>query len=415
MKKLIAILVAMLMVLSLCGTAFADKEDVTVTLVRTGTPEVLHNIFEPLIAAFEEEHPNIKIDMQDLGWNDASQSIQTWASSDSLPDVMYHLPGTIFNLATMDKILDLTPYLDEELKNDMFSSMLEAGQYDGKQYMIICSASSVLLWYNADLFEKAGLDPDLPPTTWSEMLEACEALSKIDGIRPLAMYSSPNGGETSFLFESLFTTEYGASAWNPETNSYVYDSEEGKEAAINTLQFLKDLTAYAQDNYVEYGRFDCRTLLANGDVAMALDLINMANQVPDQLADGRIRCALLPAGASGIQSTAINCGGWFIPTNCEHPDEAWEVLRYMMNTENQLKHAKYGSVPILKSEAATYTDGYMATVAASLEHSYAEGICPDTNALWEVNGEELQLLLMGDQTAEETWENISAGHADILG
>ncbi len=414
MKKLFALLLALAMVFTLAGTALAD-DPVTITLVRTGTPEVLHDIFEPMIEAFEAEHPNIKVELQDLGWSDATQSLQTWASSDTLPDVMYHLPGTIFNLATMDKILDLTPYMDDELKEDMFPSMLEAGQFEGKQYMAICNATSLMLWYNADLFEQAGLDPDSPPTTWAEMLEACEALSKLDGIKPLGLYASPAGGETSFVFESLFTTEYGGSAWDPEAGGYVYDTEEGKEAAVNTLQFLQDLTAYAQDNYVEYGRFDCRTLLTNGDVAMVLDGINMANQMPDQLADGSMRCALLPAGASGIQSTAINCGGWYIPTNCEHPDEAWEFLRYTMQTENQLAHAKYGSVPILKSEAATYTDGYMATVAASLENSYAEGICADTDALWEVNGEQLQLLMMGEQTAEETWEAISEGHADILG
>ena len=42
-------------------------------------------------------------------------------------------------------------------------------------------------------------------------------------------------------------------------------------------------------------------------------------------------------------------GRWFIPTNSAHPDEAWTFLRYMMRTENQIEHAKYGSVPMLKS------------------------------------------------------------------
>ena len=79
-----------------------------------------------------------------------------------------------------------------------------------------------------------------------------------------------------------------------------------------------------------------------------------------------------------------------IPTNSQHPDEAWTFLRYMMRTENQLAHAAYGSVPMLKSEAASYTDGYMVQVVKSLDNSYAEGICPQTNALWAVNGEQLQ-------------------------
>ena len=388
-------------------------ETVTLTLMRTGTPEVLHGIFDPIIEQFEADHPNIKIDMQDLGWGDAEKTLQTMSASKTLPDVMYHLPATIFDLASKGLILDLTPYVDDELKNDMYPAMLQAGQYNGKQYMISCGGTGLIMWYNADLFQQAGLNPDAPPKTWAEFLDACKALSAIDGISPLGLYASPAGGETSFVFESLFTTEYGGSAWDPDKNQYVYDSEENKAAAVNTLQFMQDITQYAQDSYVEYGRFDSRTLLRDGKVAIVLDAINMANQIPDQLADGTIRAAAIPCGSSGVQSTAINLGGWFIPTNSQHPDEAWTFLRYMMETENQLAHAAYGSVPMLKSESAHYTEGYMLDVIASLDNSYPEGICVDTNALWAVNGEQLQLLMMGSQSAEETWQNISAEHGEI--
>ena len=68
---------------------------------------------------------------------------------------------------------------------------------------------------------------------------------------------------------------------------------------------------------------------------------------------------------------------------------------------------------MLKSEAASYTDGYMVQVVKSLDNSYAEGICPQTNALWTVNGEQLQLLMMGKQSAVDTQANIAGEHADI--
>lgn len=77
----------------------APQEQVTLTFMRTGTPEVLHGIFDSIIADFEKEHPNIKIDMQDLGWSDAEKTLQVMASSKTLPDVMYHLPATIFDMA----------------------------------------------------------------------------------------------------------------------------------------------------------------------------------------------------------------------------------------------------------------------------------------------------------------------------
>ena len=164
---------------------------------------------------------------------------------------------------------------------------------------------------------------------------------------------------------------------------------------------------------MEYNRFDCRTLMRDGKVAIVLDLYNMANQVGDQLSDGTIRAAALPAGASGVQSTAINIGGWFIPTNCEHPDEAWMLLRFLMDTDSQYAHEAYGSVPITKSAAALYTVDYMKDIVAGMETSYAEGVCVKTNALWTVTGEQLQLLLMGDQTPEQTWENIAEEHGEI--
>ena len=137
MKKAFAVVVAVCMLLTLlvgCGGGASSTpaaapgstgaggdsgEVVTLTFMRTGTPEVLHEIFDPMIEAFEKEYPNIKIDMQDLGWGDAEKTLQTMAASKTLPDVMYHLPGTIFDLADKGLVLDLSPYVDDELKNDM--------------------------------------------------------------------------------------------------------------------------------------------------------------------------------------------------------------------------------------------------------------------------------------------------------
>ena len=138
MKRILAALVTLCMLLTVSVSLASAEETVTLSFVRTGTPEVLHEVFDDIIANFEAEYPNIKIDMQDLGWSDAEKTLQTMASSKTLPDVMYHLPGTIFDLADKGLVLDLTPYVDDELRADMYPSMMEAGVYNGKQYMITC-------------------------------------------------------------------------------------------------------------------------------------------------------------------------------------------------------------------------------------------------------------------------------------
>ena len=105
----------------------------TLTFMRTGTPETLRPILEPIIAQFEAENPDIKVDLIDFGWADAEKKLPVMASTKTLPDIMYHLPGHIFEMADAGLIVDLNKYLDDELKNDIFPSILEAGQYKGHQ------------------------------------------------------------------------------------------------------------------------------------------------------------------------------------------------------------------------------------------------------------------------------------------
>lgn len=426
-KKILSCLLVTCMVLALAvgcssggssdgGSDDADSGDteevVTLTFMRTGTPEVLREILEPIIEEFEAEYPNIKIDMQDLGWSDAEKTMQTMASSQTLPDVMYHLPATIFDLADKGLIEDLTPYLDEELTDDMYESMLTAGQYDGKQYMITCGATTLLLWYNTEIFEQAGLDPDNPPSTWEELLAAAKAIDENTDAAGIGLYGSSSGGETSFMFESLFASEIGGETWDGE--SYTYETSENRDAAVNTLDLIQELVQYSQGNVEEFGRFDVRTLLRDGNVGMVLDAVNMANQIQDGLDSGKFKVAQIPAGSSGKQISAVNTGGFFIPTNSEHKEEAWTFLRYLMNTDNQIAHSTYGSVPILQSEAESYAgDAYYDVIIQSVNDSVPEGISPQTNSLWQVTGEQLQLLMMGNQDAETTLDNIIAGHQEV--
>ncbi len=98
MKKICAMVLALCMILSLAGcggtsgasasaptadtsvdtSASAETETVTLTFMRTGTPEILHEIFDPMIEEFEKEYPNIKIDMQDLGCPMLKKRCRQW-------------------------------------------------------------------------------------------------------------------------------------------------------------------------------------------------------------------------------------------------------------------------------------------------------------------------------------------------
>ena len=218
------------------------------------------------------------------------------------------------------------------------------------------------------------------------------------------------------VFESLYASAVGGPTWDAEKQEYTYFDDPGnKDAALSTLKFMNDLVPFSQGNVVEMSRFDGRTAFRDELFAMEMDVITMKTQIEDQFKSGKLKVALLPQGPSGKYGTALDVGGLFIPTNSKYPDEAWKFLRYLMNTENQIEHTKYGSVPILKSEAETYVgDSFWDIIAQSVESSVPQGMVSGQQAVWNARFEQLQLMYLGDQTPEETIDNMIIKEKEAL-
>ena len=83
---------------------------------------------------------------------------------------------------------------------------------DGVQYGLPYNQSIVGMWYNKDLFEQAGLDPEAPPTTWTELLEAVQTL-KDAGITPIAV-GAGDKWPAHFWYSYLMVRLGGADAMN---------------------------------------------------------------------------------------------------------------------------------------------------------------------------------------------------------
>ena len=104
-----------------------------------------------------------------------------------------------------ENLLDLTPYMEDEIEagGTWGESFLEAVEketvLDGKTYGVLSDTAVIALFYNISMFEEIGIEP---PTTWSELLEACDALTDA-GTAPIAvtgMYEPYMGYWTDYLF-----------------------------------------------------------------------------------------------------------------------------------------------------------------------------------------------------------------------
>ena len=82
--------------------------------------------------------------------------------------------------AAAGQLVDITdfvrglPYADS-----LTPAHMELGMYEGRNYAVPTGVDGSFIVYNIDLFEQAGLDPDNPPSTWDEMLEAMRAINDL--------------------------------------------------------------------------------------------------------------------------------------------------------------------------------------------------------------------------------------------
>ncbi len=174
------------LILSGCG-GIKEEKGITVWHWMTDREEA----FLELAEKYEKE-TGISVSFELYAPSDAyTQKIRASAQTDTLPDI-YGLLAEKRDFAAFVKaghVADLTPYMEKDdgkWENSLFEKALDVNRFlPGNQwgakpgiYGVPIDVTNIQMLYNKDLFKKAGLDPEKPPQTWEEFLEAGRALKK---------------------------------------------------------------------------------------------------------------------------------------------------------------------------------------------------------------------------------------------
>jgi multiple sugar transport system substrate-binding protein len=348
-------------VLALVAPAVAAhaQEKVTLTFTRAGDSATVSKIFDPMVAAFEKTHPNITIKSIPMGFDEANKRFPTMAATGTLPDVMLPPDSLSASLGLKGAFLDLEGKLSEDLVKDTPPSMWNApcATADGKRIGLPANAGGLVLWYNADIFKKAGLDPDNPPKTWDEFVAAAKAIKEKTDVKGALGLNGFARNDIDDMFAAVTASRSdGQWYWNNDTKSVRVS-----EASAEALDFVHMLVAdgLTEPNVDAYNRADTRKLLRDGEVAMTFDgpwvIGALKGQGDLSSPDSPYRTARFP-GTNGPDWTALNISCWNIAKTTKHPEEAVQFMEFLANPENTLTHAQsYGVVPtrlsVLQNEA----------------------------------------------------------------
>jgi sn-glycerol 3-phosphate transport system substrate-binding protein len=224
--------------------------------VAVGGP--ITKIIDKFATDFEKENPGIRVHPIYSGtYQDSITKALTAVKSNDAPAISVLLSTDMYTLIDEDAIVPWDPLIktaeDRAWLQSFYPAFMENSQTGGKTWGIPFQRSTIVLYYNKQMFKEEGLDPNHPPGTWKEMAEYAQKLTKRDASGKVTQWGVqiPASGFPYWLFQGL-TTENGVQLMNADGTETYYD----KPAVIEAVQYWVDLTAKYKahpEGIVEWG------------------------------------------------------------------------------------------------------------------------------------------------------------------
>jgi multiple sugar transport system substrate-binding protein len=184
-------------------------------------------IMQKLVNAFNKEHPNIQVKQTRIIWDEFYQKVPAAVSNGKAPEVAIMHDDTLATNAARQVLQPLSDVAGalKLTEKDFAAIAWNGGLYKGERYGIALDIHPAGLYYNQTVMEKAGLDPEKPPTTGDELMEMLDTC-KSKGIQ--GMWTS--AGSANGLTGQTLLFQYGGAMVNPDGATVGWDGEAGVKA-----------------------------------------------------------------------------------------------------------------------------------------------------------------------------------------
>lgn len=288
--------------------------------------------YQALVEAFEMENPGVQVELASDSWSDWLNKLPVMASAGNLPDVFLVGHQHTASFGSGDHLLPLDEYVPDEVMDEFFDAVLGMYMWDGEVMALPFTTDARVLFYNKDYFRRAGLDPEAPPETHSELLAMAEELTMDtddDGRVDVYGFGLDAGLAVVMQGTTMFTAT-GEWLVSPDTMQSAVDTE-----GVRTfLSNLRRLTEYSQPDWASSNHQDVVNLFAQGRVAMIWAGPYAYNMAPELLDDPSVGTAMMPY-ADDFGETGSFGGGFGIAVsrNTENPRLAAELAMSIVSPE----------------------------------------------------------------------------------
>ena len=301
MKKLFALLLALVMVFALAAPMASAEDEIVLDVIICQYGPNTQDWFlgtgmdgSNFVEKFEAANPGIKLNLDVVSWNDVYTEVDTRIANNNAPVILNI--DVFANYANEGLLLPVSEYCPEDLFADFFPAFIDQSVIDGVVWAVPDLASARALFYNVDIFDAVGIEV---PTTWAELEDASQAIIDFyDGeIYPWGIDMTTDEGQAAFAY---YTWGNGGGFVDADGN-WAVNSAENVEAIEYALGLIAN--GYTNPNPATQTRYDLQDMFAAGKLAMLI----APNQLPTYVADkgGTINMATagIPANEGKVGSS----------------------------------------------------------------------------------------------------------------
>ncbi len=360
MKKLIAAILLCLIVLPLTfagGTKEKSKSPLDYKIPEgtkpAGTVTFWHamsgsrqKVVDKLVEDFNAKNPDIKVEALYTGSYDETVTKGLAAVKAGNPPVllMSYEVGTQ-TMKDSEAIIPVKNLNNGDVDfNDLVEPIKKYYSYDGEMYSFPFNSSTAMVYYNKDMFRKAGLDPDKPPKTFDELYNA----AKIIMDKGLAK-GGISFGWPAWIYEQMFALH----------NMYYADNSNGRKGRATKVNINSDFGVkvmtewqkWAKDGIMVYGgkEYKANDPFLAGEFAMLVQSTSSLAGIIKS-ANFDVGTAFLPRVKEYTDRGNSVVGGASLWVMAGHSDEVyaatWEFLKFVFEVDNSIEwHKKTGYFP----------------------------------------------------------------------
>ncbi len=373
--------------------------------VAVGGP--LTQVVDGIVADFMAENPDIKVNAIYAGnYNDARIKALAALQSGEPAQLSVMFSIDIYELIEQDAIVafdDIVSTDEEKAWLDSFyPTLMENGRTADKTWGIPFQRSTIVMYYNKDAFRAAGLDPESPPATWDELVDAGKKLTKDDGSQWGVMI--PSTGYPYWMFGAL-SMQNDQVLMSGSGDTTYFDAP----ATVEALEFWKSLGS--EHKVMPEGTIEWGTLRQNfleGRTAIMWHSTGNLTTVKDN-ASFDFGVAMLPANKR--RGTPTGGGNFYIfkKTTPEERVAAMKLIQFMTSPERSAEWSKktgYMGVSPAAYETAQLMDyvkefPYAAVARDQLEFATAELSTFQTGRVRKLLDDAIQAALTGSKSPAE--------------